>query len=183
MCEVFARPDAHKCVFYSLLWGRGNESARKNIWIDRRLGRKNSGRWSVDPVRGEMKWELARMTRKPTTTRDEAPAEARASALSGPRFALRSRARLHLLPPNDEFQVVVASAARAVCADRATSRGSPRRSIRVQLPSSCIPHVISLLGDQVSTPRSRRGCRGGETFNSPAAPQYSEVSGGIRIQL
>ena len=55
--------------------------------------------------------------------------------------ALDSRALLHLLPPTDEDPAVVASVARAVCADRATSRGSRRRSTKARLPSSFAAHL------------------------------------------
>ena len=55
-------------------------------------------------------------------------------------FAPDSRAPRHLPPPSDGFPDVVASPARAVCADRASPRGSPRRSTKARLSSSFATH-------------------------------------------
>ena len=58
------------------------------------------------------------------------------SARSVPPCVPGLRAQRRLLPPSDAVPGVVASGARAVCADRVWSRGSPRRSAIAQLPSS-----------------------------------------------
>ena len=126
---------------------------------------------------------LAPMTGQPISTQEQRAAVRTAgrpavwAALPSSRYPWE---RHRLLPPSDGFHVVVASAARAVCADRAMSRGLPRRSTKVRLPSSCMPHAFCLTGSTVST---RRSCRGRETFKSPVKPQYSGGLAGIRIQL
>ena len=82
--------------------------------------------------------------RKMRTVRDRGSSSAHACACARTRvpFARQcvrdSRALLPLLPPTDGFRVVVASAARAVCADRAMFRGLPRRSTKLRLPSSFV---------------------------------------------
>ncbi len=99
---------------------------------------------------------------------------AKERAQSAPQFARDSRERPRLLPPSDEFRVVVASAARAVCADRATFPGPPRRSTRVQLPirltRSFVSHSQAIHGGETSTNRS---CRERATFKAPAGRHYS----------
>jgi hypothetical protein len=101
---------------------------------------------------------------------------AKAGAQSAPQFARDSRERYRLLPPSDGFRVVVASVARAVCADRATVPGPPRRSTRVQPPirltRSFVSHSQATHRRETSTNRS---CRERATFKAPAGRHYSDA--------
>jgi hypothetical protein len=95
---------------------------------------------------------------------------ARLGAQSEPQFAGRWPVRLPLLPPIDEFRAVVAFAARAVCAGRATFPGLPRRSTKVRLPNSFVSHSQAIPGSEASTNRS---CRERATFKASAGRHYS----------
>ncbi len=90
--------------------------------------------------------------------------------------ARRYRGSRRLLPPSDGFPAVVASAARAVCADRAMSRGLPRRSTKFRLPSSLMALSFAATSQRMS---SNRSCRHRTTFFAHAGRQYS----GTRIKV
>ena len=142
--------------FYRVLSGPGNEATRKNfcgmtaraeaycpfeaLLSDRKFVKTERGACRV--VRLAIKGGVRRrsMRNAPDCSRKAQvnPLLRRISVRSARPCALDLRALPRLHPPSDEYPDVVASGARAVCADRATFRGSPRRSTKAQLPSSFV---------------------------------------------
>jgi hypothetical protein len=142
----------------------GSKSLVRRQTVERSKAREQA------PAFGHASARASRATARATLRETEAERRSAKCVRSALPFVRGLPAQLRLPPPNDESRAVVAFAARAVCADRATFRGPQRRSTRVRLPSSFVSLSQSHPDDVPSTIRS---CRGWATFIGTANRHYS----------
>jgi len=152
----------------------GLRARAEAYWVVKRCCRvRRVEREACRVVRLAIETGVRRTPMRAATARSgKAHATAVAADLSVPfelPFALESRAPHRLPPPSDGYPDVVASRARAVCADRATPRGSPRRSTKARLSSSSATHLSFARKQEGSS--IDRSCRGGTTFFGYAGRQ------------